>query len=105
MLHVGEARISRRNAFNRRRLCGLSEAWKNIQPLLADRNLDNGARIVLANWRGDQPVRHYANWKELAKAIKLELGRREKVRSAATKVELYDGASSIEKFADDLYLA
>jgi hypothetical protein len=77
MLHVGETRISRKNAFNRKSLCALSEAWKNLQPLLADRNLDNGARIVLANWRGDQPVRRYANWKELATAIKLELGRRE----------------------------
>ena len=77
MLHVGEARISRKNAFNRRTLCALSEAWKNVQPQLADRNLENGARIVLANWRGDQPVRRYANWNELAKAIKLELGRRE----------------------------
>ena len=77
MLHVGEARISRKNAFNRKTLCPLSEAWKNVQPQLADRNLENGARIVLANWRGDQPVRRYANWNELAKAIKLELGRRE----------------------------
>ena len=77
MLHVGEARISRKNAFNRKTLCTLSEAWKNVQPQLADKNLENGARIVLANWRGDQPVRRYANWKELAKAIKLELGRRE----------------------------
>lgn len=77
MLHVGEARISRKNAFNRRSLCALSEAWKNIQPLLADRNLHNGARIVLANWRGDQLDRRCANWQELAKAIKLELGRRE----------------------------
>jgi hypothetical protein len=46
MLHVGEARISRKNAFNRRSLCALSEAWKNLQPLLADRNLDNGARTI-----------------------------------------------------------
>lgn len=77
MLHVGQARISRKNAFNRSALCALPEAWKKIQPLLRDRNLENGARIVLANWRGDQPVRRFADWDELAKAIRLELGRRE----------------------------
>lgn len=77
MLYVGEARISRRNAFHRRSLCALPEAWKNIRPLLGDPHLDNGARIVLANWRGDQPVRHFADWQALARAVKLELGRRE----------------------------
>ena len=59
-LHVGAARISRNNRFNRSSLCSLTNAWAQIQPLLADRPLEAGAKIVLAKWRGDPEVRQFA---------------------------------------------
>ena len=76
-LHVGAARISRNNRFNRSSLCSLTNAWAQIQPLLANRSLEAGAKIVLAKWRGDPEVRRFATWPELTKALKEELGRRE----------------------------
>ncbi len=76
-LHVGDARVSRKNAFNRRSLVSLIDAWALLQPLLRNPSLEMSSRIVLANWRGDTETRRFANWEDLARAIKLELGRRE----------------------------
>ena len=76
-LYVDTARISRKNTFNRKTLVSLAEAWTRVQPLLLDRSLEDGARIVLAKWRGDQLTHRYPNWQALVKALKLELGRRE----------------------------
>ena len=76
-LYVGDTRISRKNLLNRSSLCSLANAWTRIQPLLQNRSLEGGARIVLAKWRGDPEVRRFAGWAELTKALKEELGRRE----------------------------
>ena len=76
-LYVGGARISRKNRFNRSSLCSLDTAWAQIRTLLANRSLEGGAKIVLANWRGDAETRRFPDWGALAEAIKQELGKRE----------------------------
>lgn len=76
-LYIGDARISRRNRFNRNSLSSLDDAWAKIRPLLLNQSLEDGANIVLAKWRGDQETRRFGSWEELTRAIKLELGRRE----------------------------
>ncbi len=79
-LYVGNTRVSKENRQNSSSLVSLTAAWTQIQPLLlkkGGKGLDTGAKIVLANWRGDAETRRFPDWGALAEAIKQELGKRE----------------------------
>jgi len=79
-LYVGNTRVSKENRHNSSSLTSLAVAWAQIQPLLLQKGgkgLDTGAKIVLANWRGDAETRRFPDWGGLAGAIKQELGKRE----------------------------
>ena len=62
-LYVGNTRVSKENRQNSSSLVSLTAAWTQIQPLLlkkGGKGLDTGAKIVLANWRGDAETRRFA---------------------------------------------
>jgi hypothetical protein len=74
-VYIGASRISRKNFFNRSSLTSLEVAWRNLKEFF-EKGVGASAKILLVEWRGDQEVRRFTTWTELANALSLQVKTR-----------------------------